>query len=65
MTLAESSGFVGGGGIKAENVVWLFGFGRSGTTWLSSMMGDMKDHTVWAEPSVGALVGNFYYEDLG
>lgn len=64
MTLAENSGFVGGGGIKAENVVWLFGFGRSGNTWLSSMMGEMEDHTVWAEPSVGALFGNFYYEDL-
>jgi len=51
------------GGIEAGNVVWIFGFGRSGSTWLSSMMGEMKGHTVWQEPTVGALFGNFYYGD--
>ena len=63
MTLAGNSGGAGGSRIKADNVVWIFGFGRSGSTWLSSMMGEMEDHTVWLEPGVGALFGNFYYED--
>ncbi len=26
-------------GINPENIVWIFGSGRSGSTWLSSMMG--------------------------
>lgn len=50
-------------GIEAENLVWIFGFGRSGSTWLSVMMGEMEGHTVWQEPAVGALFGNFYYGD--
>ena len=53
-----------GEGTQATNVVWIFGFGRSGTTWLSSLMGEMENHTVWHEPAVGALFGNFYYGDL-
>lgn len=51
-------------GIKAENVVWIFGFGRSGSTWLSSMMGDMSGHAVWPEPLIGLLFGRFYYEGV-
>jgi len=50
-------------GIRAANVVWLFSFGRSGSTWLSAMMAEIEDHTVWHEPAVGALFGNFYYGD--
>jgi hypothetical protein len=50
------------GGIRAENVVWIFGSGRTGSTWLSRMMGELKGHTVWREPLVGALFGNLYYE---
>ena len=50
-------------GVSAENVVWIFGFGRSGTTWLSSMMGDLRGHAMWPEPMVGALFGEFYYAD--
>lgn len=49
--------------IQPTNIVWIFGFGRSGSTWLSSLMGEMEGHTVWQEPAVGALFGNFYYED--
>jgi hypothetical protein len=50
-----------GGSVKPENIVWIFGSGRSGSTWLSSMMGDMSDHVMWGEPWVGTLFGNFYY----
>src|SRR5215207_8634124 len=48
-------------GIRPENVVWIFGTGRSGSTWLASMMGDLKKHAMWNEPLVGNLFGNFYY----
>ena len=50
-----------GGSVKPENIVWIFGSGRSGSTWLSSMMGDMSDQVMWGEPWVGTLFGNFYY----
>jgi len=48
-------------GVRPENMIWIFGTGRSGSTWLSSMMGDMSRQTLWGEPWVGALFGNFYY----
>jgi hypothetical protein len=51
----------GAGGINPENIVWIFGSGRSGNTWLSSMMGDMEGHAVWREPNVGFLFGYMYY----
>jgi Sulfotransferase family len=52
-------------GINPENIVWIFGTGRSGSTWLASMMGEIKNHTKWNEPLVGALLGYFYYERAG
>lgn len=53
------------GRIEAENVVWVFGSGRTGSTWLSAMMDDMTGQKVWREPLVGALFGNFYYVRAG
>ncbi|MGH3147890.1 MAG: sulfotransferase domain-containing protein, partial [Rubrobacter sp.] len=47
--------------IDPQNVIWMFGTGRSGSTWLSDMMGDLGNHAVWREPLVGALFGNLYY----
>lgn len=49
-------------GVKAENVVWIFCTGRSGSTWLASMLGDLPDTEMWNEPLVGALFGEFFYE---
>jgi hypothetical protein len=51
-------------GVRPENIVWIFGSGRSGSTWLSSMMGDIEGHTLWGEPWVGALFGNYYYRGV-
>jgi hypothetical protein len=48
-------------GVRPENIIWIFGIGRSGNTWLSSMMGEMKDQVLWPEPCVGELFGDFYY----
>ncbi len=58
--LVRSSTGTETGGVKPENVVWIFGTGRSGNTWLSSMMEDVG-HAVWKEPAIGKLFGDFYY----
>ena len=47
-------------GMNPENRIWVFGSGRSGSTWLRSMMGEMSEHRVWEEPMVGRLFGEFY-----
>jgi Sulfotransferase domain len=47
-------------GVRPNQLIWLFGFARSGTTWLASMMNDLPDHHLWDEPYVGALFGEFY-----
>lgn len=52
------TGFSGG----AENVVWVFGTIRTGSTWLGSMMGDMARHELWNEPRVGELFGSYFYD---
>jgi hypothetical protein len=49
------------GSISPENVVWIFGAPRTGSTWLSDMMEDGENKTVWREPTVGALFGIPYY----
>ena len=48
--------------IRPENIVWIFGSGRTGSTWLSEMMRDLPVHTRWNEPLVGHLFGHTYYE---
>jgi hypothetical protein len=49
------------GGVDPANVVWIFCSNRSGSTWLSSMMGEIEGHEVWNEPLVGKLFGDLYY----
>lgn len=48
------------GEVDPSKMVWIFGSGRSGSTWLRSMMAEMKGHAVWEEPMVGELFGGFY-----
>ena len=48
------------GGIRAGNVIWIFGAGRTGSTWLSRVMGELKGHTVWFEPWVGSLFDPYH-----
>jgi hypothetical protein len=52
-------------GVVAENIVWIFGTGRSGSTWLGSMMGGLDGCAMWNEPLVGNLFGNFHYFRVG
>jgi Sulfotransferase family len=48
-------------GVKPENMIWIFGTGRTGSSWLSAMMGDIQGHARWDEPYVGDLFGYAYY----
>lgn len=43
------------GVVSPKNIVWIFGVGRSGSTWLARMMGDIENQTIWFEPRVGDL----------
>src|SRR3954454_19034333 len=52
-------------GVKPENMIWIFGNGRSGSSWLSSIMGDLKGHVRWDEPYAGILFGTTYYLLVG
>src|SRR5919199_1379095 len=49
-------------GVKPENVIWVFGSGRTGSSWLTFMMGSLPEHTRWNEPMIGYLFGHLYYE---
>jgi hypothetical protein len=48
-------------GIRPGDIIWIFGHGRTGSTWLASMMGDLEDHAMWHEPYVGEVFGSAYY----
>ena len=52
-------------GVHPENIIWIFGTARTGSTWLASMMEELDDHTVWREPYVGALFGRLYHNWRG
>jgi hypothetical protein len=52
----------GSGKEVEENIIWIFGTIRTGSTWLGSMMADMKGNTLWNEPRVGEMFGHFFYE---
>ena len=49
------------GGIYPENIVWMFGDGRSGSTWLMRMIEELEGQALWREPMVGLLFGYLYY----
>ena len=51
-----------GSSVHAENIIWIFGMIRTGSTWLGSMMGDLREYELWNEPRVGELFGYFFYE---
>jgi hypothetical protein len=63
--LAAGSFGLPGGGVKPENMIWMFGSGRTGSSWLSTMMADLEGHARWNEPYVGELFGSAYYLRAG
>ncbi|MDQ3506995.1 MAG: sulfotransferase [Actinomycetota bacterium] len=52
-------------GISPERIIWITGSGRSGSSWLTAMMADLKSHSRWNEPHLGSLFGNLYYLHSG
>ena len=63
--LAESVHSTEYHGINPENVIWMLGTARTGSTWLASMMEELESYTVWREPYVGELFGRLYYNWVG
>jgi hypothetical protein len=53
------------GGMGSENLIWIFGTARTGSSWLSAIMGEIEGYSRWHEPLVGHLFGNLYYERAG
>ena len=53
------------GPVKPEKLVWMFGTARTGSSWLSAIMGEIEGYSRWHEPLVGHLFGNLYYERAG
>lgn len=51
-------------GARPENIVWIFGTAKTGSSWLGSMMVDPLEHHGWREPNVGNLFGSHYYEKM-
>lgn len=49
-------------GLRAEQIVWIFCSGRTGSTWLGRMLGGLPGCALWDEPRVGALYGEFYFD---
>jgi hypothetical protein len=47
------------GGINPENIIWILGTGRTGSTWLAKMMRNLENHVVWEEPRVGEVFGEY------
>lgn len=41
-----------------ENIIWIMGSPRTGSTWLGQMMGSMKGRREWREPFLGVLLAH-------
>jgi GT2 family glycosyltransferase len=53
------------GPVREEQIVWMFGSPRTGSTWISGVMAELKGGQRWNEPHVGLLFGSFFYEKMG
>src|SRR5215203_2311267 len=42
--------------IRPENIVWIIGSPRTGSTWLSRMLGELENCEVWQEPFFGVIL---------
>lgn len=49
------------GVVNPENIIWIFGTARTGSTWLGSMMKSLPDHVLWNEPWLGEMFGSLQY----
>ena len=49
----------------AEQLIWMLGSPRTGSTWISAIMDEMDNQSRWDEPQVGLLFGSFFHEKIG
>jgi hypothetical protein len=49
-------------GVRPENIIWILGTAKTGSSWLGSLMAHPQEHYGWREPNVGNLFGSHYYE---
>lgn len=49
------------GVVNPENIVWIFGTARTGSTWLGSMMKSLPEHVLWNEPWLGEIFGSLQH----
>lgn len=47
---------VGSSNINPENMVWILGSPRTGSTWLSEILGEPRGHALWKEPFFGVVL---------
>ena len=52
-------------GVAPENMIWILGTGRTGSTWLAAMMEEPEGHAVWFEPRVGIFFDPQRFERYG
>jgi hypothetical protein len=45
------------GQINPENIVWILGSPRTGSTWLGEILGEPRGHALWKEPFFGVVLG--------
>lgn len=50
--------------VVPESLIWIFGSGKTGSTWLSHMMADLEGYRLWAEPDIGKLFASSYERAL-
>jgi LPS sulfotransferase NodH len=62
LVASESGGENRTGNVNPENVIWILGTARTGSTWLGDMMKSLPGHDLWHEPRVGELFGFYAYE---
>lgn len=48
-------------GVRPQNIVWVFGTAKTGSSWFGSLMADPEGYYAWREPNVGNLFGTHYY----
>ncbi len=48
--------------IIPENLVWVFGTGRTGSSWFAAMVEELEEQTVWFEPRVGDVFDSQRFE---
>ena len=49
---------------RTEQLIWMLGSPRTGSTWLSKIMAELKNQERWHEPYVGMLFGFFMFQRL-